>query len=329
MPAGRAIDAGMRHSLALAATLAALALGAPSARAQETPPSPAALVAEVEVIGHLPGPALWRVSTPQSQLWIIGLAAPLPRGFAWDSRRLQAALQGAHEVVLPPGASAGVGDLLGLLLDTGHVLHLPAGETLRGDMAEALRVRFEAAARTAGQDPAHYDHWRPVVAAVALVGDVDRRQGLARAGPQRAVAELARREHVRIRPLANYKVADFVRVLGQVTPEAGMICLTLAVNTAERSAADTPFRAQAWAKGDVAAVRMLDAATSPDECLNAIPAAGPLLDRVARDWAADLARALARPGKTVAAIDLDSLTRKGGLLDQLRAEGLDVIGPAY
>jgi uncharacterized protein YbaP (TraB family) len=312
-----------------AGALCVLALAVRPARAQETAPSPAALVAEVEVIGHLPGPALWRVSTPKSQLWIIGLSSPLPKGFGWDSRRLQTAVQGAHEVVMPPGASAGVGDMVGLLLDSNHVLHLPKGETLRGDMPEALRVRFDAAARAAGQDPAHYDRWRPAIAALGLMGDVDRHQGLDRAGPQSAVAELARREHVRIRPLANYKVADFVHVLGQITPNAGITCLNLAVSTAERSATDTPLRAQAWAKGDVARVRVLDAATSPDECLDAVPAAGRLMDRVARDWAADLARSLARPGKTVAAIGLDNLTRKGGLLDQLRAQGLDVVGPAY
>ena len=161
------------------------------------------------------------------------------------------------------------------------------------------------------------------------MSDVDRRQALDPVGPQRVVADLARREHVRVRPLANYKVADFMHALGQITPDAGVTCLTLAVNMAERSAADTPVRAQAWARGDVASVRAIDAAISPDQCLNAAPAAGQLMDRVAKDWAADLARALARPGKTVAAIGLDNLTRKGGLLDQLRAQGLDVIGPAY
>jgi uncharacterized protein YbaP (TraB family) len=319
----------MRRSLAPAAVLAALALG-PAAMAQEpAAPSPDALVAEVEVIAHLPGPALWRVSTPRSQLWIVGLSTPLPKTFAWDSRRLQTALHGAHELVLPPGASASVGDVVGLMLDRGHLLHQPRGETLRAGMPEPLRARFEAAARAAGQDPAHYDPWRPVVAALFLVNDIDRRQGLDPAGPQRAVADLARREHVRVRPLTNYKAMDLVRSWKQITPDAAMTCLTLAVNLAERSATDTPLRAQAWARGDVAAVRAIDAATSPDQCLNAAPAARQLLDRVAADWAADLARALARPGKTVAAIDLDSLTRKGGLLDQLRAQGLEVIGPAY
>jgi hypothetical protein len=38
---------------------------------------------------------------------------------------------------------------------------------------------------------------------------------------------------------------------------------------------------------------------------------------------------LVTPGKTVVAVNLDDLTRKGGLLDQLKAQGLGVIGPDY
>ena len=34
-------------------------------------------------------------------------------------------------------------------------------------------------------------------------------------------------------------------------------------------------------------------------------------------------------GKTVVAVNLDNLIRTGGLLDQLKAQGLEVIGPAY
>jgi hypothetical protein len=54
-----------------------------------------------------------------------------------------------------------------------------------------------------------------------------------------------------------------------------------------------------------------------------------LRDRMAADWAKELSQALASPGKTVVAADLDTLTRPGGLLQQLKAEGLQVIGPAY
>jgi len=53
--------------------LATLALALPAFAQEPPPPSPATLVDEVEVIGKLPGPALWRVSTPTSQIWLLAL----------------------------------------------------------------------------------------------------------------------------------------------------------------------------------------------------------------------------------------------------------------
>ena len=314
----------------LAAALALTALAVPGARAQDAaPPSPSSLVEEVQIIARLPGPALWRISTPNSQLWILGVAGPLPRNFAWDSRRVAAALTGARELITPPSASLNPKEIFGLMLDRGHVLHMPKGETLRGDLAPPLRARFEAAARAVGQDPAHYDHWRAVVASIALVFDAESRDHLDKTGSLRTVGDLARRYNVRTRHLADYKAGELIRGWSQVPPEATAACVTLAVVMVERLPQDAPDMARAWAKGDLATVKAIDEATSTDACFAAAPAVGALQERVAKDWARDLRRVLAQPGKTVVEIDLPSLTRKGGLLDQLRAEGLDVIGPAY
>ena len=61
-------------------------------------------------------------------------------------------------------------------------------------------------------------------------------------------------------------------------------------------------------------------------CLDAAPGAASFRDRAAADWAKELGRVLASPGKTVVAVDLDNLARKGGLLDPLKAQGLEVVG---
>jgi uncharacterized protein YbaP (TraB family) len=219
--------------------------------------------------------------------------------------------------------------MLSLMVDRGHVIHLDKGQTLRADLPEPLRLRFDAAARSVGQDPAHYDHWRPWFAAMALVFDATKTQALDPKGAEDQVADLARRKGVRVRHLATYKAGDLVRGVSRMGPEGSEACLTLAVTTAETLASTAPRMAEAWAKGDVAEVNAIDASSSPDACLEAAPAVAALRDRVAADWAADLADALARPGKTVVAVDMAGLTRKGGLLDQLRAKGLTVIGPAY
>jgi uncharacterized protein YbaP (TraB family) len=300
-----------------------------AAAAQDAPPSPAALVEEVEVIARLPGPALWRVSTSTAQLWILGLDGPLPRDFQWDNRRVAAALDGARELVLPPVATGGLGDAVTFLVDPGHLVHLPPGETVRGGLPPEQARRLDAAARAIGRNPAHYDHWRPVLAAAALVGDGQRYYRLNGGGPLPAVAALAKSKGVRLRQLAAYKAHDLLRSLGDTPPEVAAACLALATATVERLPADAQRRAEAWATGDLKALKAIDAGSDSSACLDAAPPVAAFRDRAAEDWAKALAEALASPGKTVVAAGLDTLIRKGGLLDQLKAQGLEVIGPAY
>ncbi len=321
-----------QNSIRRAGLLAALALtiGPTLASAQDVPPipSPATLVEEVEVIARLPGPALWRVSTPTSQIWFFGLPGTgLPRDFKWNDQRVATALDGARELVLPPVASGGFGDLVSLLLDPGHIIHLPSGQTVRTSLPADLRARWEDAARAVGQDPAHYDHWRPVIAALAMMQDAGKKVRLDPSGGRAQLMALSRKLHVKGRVVAGYRAMDLIKGLADTPEAASQACLALAADVAQAPKDDTLKAAEAWARGDIAAVRARNDRSA--ECLGAVPEVVRLRDRVAVDSAKDLKEELARPGKAVVAADLDTLTRKGGLLDQMKAEGLEVIGPAY
>ena len=294
----------------------------------DAPEAPAyTLVEEVEVIGRLPGPALWRVSTPTSQLWVVGMVGQFPKGFAWDNRRVVVALDGARELILPPGILGGVSNTE-MVVDPNRVFHLPAGETVRGDLPPALAARLEAVVKAIGQKPDQYDHWRPVLSALTLSADGPSHYGYA---PQiLSVAALAKSRHVKVRPLANYaKGGDLVRGLAAAPAAAGQACMTLAVQDIERLPTDGPRRAAAWATGDLKTLKAIGDSRGMGPCFDAVPGTATMRDRAAADWAKELGKVLVTPGKTVVAANLDDLTRKGGLLDQLKAQGLDVIGPDY
>jgi uncharacterized protein YbaP (TraB family) len=312
-----------RLGLAWCAASAVLAMAsAASGQDEPPPPSPATLVEEVEVIGKLPGPAMWRVSTPRSQIWFFGLPGTgLPRDFHWDDRRLATALEGARELLSPPSANIGSVDTS----DPGHLMHMPPGQTVRDGLPPDLRARWEAAARALGQDPAHYDQLRPVQAARAMEADIAKRDQWNQLGAMIQMGPLLNKLHVKTRRLASYDGQQVLRLLA-ATPEAGQTCLRNAADLA--LAPSRPLEAiEAWAKGDFAAARALNGRTGG--CLAVVPAVAALSDRAAADWAKGLKAELAKPGKTVVAADLDTLTRKGGLLDQMKAEGLEVFGPAY
>jgi hypothetical protein len=330
----RELDLMMRSltsKLALGAICAlapALAFG-PAASAQEPePPSPATLLEEVEVIAKLPGPALWRVSTPTSQIWFF--AAPgtgLPKGFHWDDRRVATALEGARELVTPPQATLGIGALLGFVVDPGHVLHQPPGQTVRDGMPPELRARWEQAAGAVGQDPAHYDHWRPILAAAFMQNDLVKRDRGTKIGIDAQLNPLIRKSRVKVRPLASYPGDDMLKGMAS-TPEAGSLaCLGFMADWALAPPGDFTQAGEAWAKGDFAPALALT--RRANVCIDTTPALADFRSRAAADWAKGLKAELAKPGKVVVSADLDTLTRQGGLLDQMKAEGLEVIGPAY
>ncbi|HVY33902.1 MAG TPA: TraB/GumN family protein [Caulobacteraceae bacterium] len=326
----------MSPAAVLRTALLILALAGPAWSQTAPAPDPATASAdgedvqhEIEIIAHLPGPALWRVSTPKSELWIIGLVGPVSKRLQWDTRRVEAALDGARELVIPPGANIGLLDIAGLLLDPFHRYHYPGGQTLRGTMSPDLRARFEAAASAVGQDPAHYDHWRPLITAIALLSDAQKHDALNAEGPQKTLMNLARAKKVPFRRLTNYSVGELLRAFSDAGPAASDTCLSMVVDLIPRLPNYSVRIGEAWAHGDVETARAGRTEITSDQCLTAVPGVQKLQDRVMADWAKGLAQTLSKPGKTVLAIDIETLTRPGGLLDQLRAQGLDVTGRAY
>lgn len=302
---------------------------APEAQATDAQTQAEDVQHEIDIIAHLPGPALWRVSTPTSELWIIGLAGPVPKRLEWDTRRVETALEGARELILPPGASFTVFDMAGLLLDPGRRYHYPDGQTLRGAMTPAMRAKFDAAAQELGQDPAHYDHWRPLVAFVALMADAQKHDALNLEGPQKTLMHLAQAKNVPTRRLSPYSAGAIAQAFKDATPADQQTCLKLMVDLIPRLPAFSARLGDAWAHGDVDATLAAQAEVASDGCFTAVPGILKLEDRRGQDWAKSLAQTLRTPGKTVLAIDIRSLTKPGGLLDQLRAQGLDVTGRAY
>jgi uncharacterized protein YbaP (TraB family) len=166
-----------------------------------------------------------------------------------------------------------------------------------------------------------------VLAAQAMLGDIEKRDRWNQMGVMSQLLPMTRKLHVKIRFLAGYSAMDFLRSLAK-TPEAGtQACLAYVADSALATDRGLTQPIDAWAKGDFAAVRTLNGRWG--KCLDAVPAVAALRDRAAADWAKELKAELGRPGKAVVIVDLDTLTRKGGLLDQLKAEGLEVIGPDY
>ena len=298
----------------------------PAKAAIEAPLDTSAVVEELTVTGMPPGPPLWRVKRGESEVVILGGLTPLPHMLQWSSPRLDRALVGANRLLVPPQDQVRVTDLPGLALRMAS-LRQPLGRKLEADLSPALRERFVRTREGLGIGPGRYAHWKPAIAGFLLIADFREKYGLSTGKPTTTVMRRAKALGVKIQPMADISWGAMVKSASVMKAPAHEACLTAALNDLDAEAARARPLAKAWAEGDLATVKGGITANLLDQCLLQMASASALLDRGTRQSVEAIDAALAKPGKTVAIIDLKFLLRSGGVLDRLKARGAEVSVP--
>ena len=299
-----------------------------TAFAQTPPPEPptdpgSTVVAELEVIGRPPGPALWRARRGDSQVVILGAVSPLPHSLDWNEARIGRALDGARVLLTPPVARAGVLDLPGLAF---KAFRARTGKPLAQTTPAPVYARVVAAAQIAHLPPQKLDGWRPVAAALILDTSFLRAAGLSTAKPASTVARLARARGVPVRPMARLKAMPLLDALVRLEGPREIACLDGAAEDVRWQAAHAVPAARAWADGKVAEARAHDRPGRLEQCLEG-SAVRAMIDRGVEEGLTAVEAELAKPGKAVVVVDLKYLAVANGLLDRLRARGAEITTP--
>ncbi|HZZ70056.1 MAG TPA: TraB/GumN family protein [Phenylobacterium sp.] len=313
------------RGLNAACCIALLALGSAAAAAPPPPAAPppadpgGAIVSELVVQAREPGPAWWRVEGKGSVVYILGLPdGAVPRGIAWD-RSVLRRLTGANAVIGPPGFTAGLGDLFGVLRLRAE---LKSKGPMEASLPQPLAQRYAAAMARTGRRPGEWSGWQPMAAGAFLLrASRDHWQSIE---PQ--VRGVARRQGLRVTSSARYPALPLARAaMAGMTPAVQQQCLGWALDDVEAGEAPARRAAEGWARGDVAV-----ALTEPrgfDRCLLVLTGGAELWNRMARDEADDIAAALGKPGHAVALVGLRRLLAQNGVVARLEAKGLTVKGP--
>jgi uncharacterized protein YbaP (TraB family) len=312
---------------AMTALLLALALALP-ARAQEAAlPDPgfSDLIEALEVVAPPPGPAIWRAKKGDSELIVLGGLSPLPHALVWDTGRVERALDGARELLLPPRARVSLLGAPGALL---------AMTRLRSDTAPEEKLPPEVAARFARirdqavRAPAdRYARYKPAVAAAMLLADYREAAGLSTGKPGTTVERLAEARHVPSRPMSTVSLGGLMGPLGKMTPEQNAVCVSEILNEIERENLQAQSQAASWAKGDIAAFKASRPTLPMEGCLAVIGGYRKVLEQATAEATQAMQAALAKPGRTVAVLDLVLLLRSNGVLDRLKASGAEISSP--
>lgn len=300
--------------------------------------------APVVVQGVLPGPGLWKVGKGDHVMWILGTQAPLPKRMQWRSREVEAALAASQEVLYAP--------TLRLTVETGGFFRSlllvpklygarknPDDQTLRDVLPAALYARWLPLRERYLGRGRKAERMRPLFAAQELWEEAMDDNGLVQGGIVGPVISRAVKAHGlhETRSSKAIKVTDPKALLAEVEHaqlrDTG--CLEKTIERLEAGSDHLRLRANAWATGDIEALRALPDLSQDRACTEAAIDSPMLRKRggegidqaLEAAWLAAAETALAKNASTFALLPIADLLSADGYLAKLQARGYEVSAP--
>lgn len=295
----------------------------------------------VLVTGEQPGPGLWKVSRDDHVLWILGTLSPLPKKMQWRSQKVESTIAQSQEVLSEPSVSVEIGFFRGLTLLPAllHARKNPDGRTLKDVLTPELYGRWVALkAKYYGRGNA-IESRRPMIAAHELYDAAIAKVGLtARNDVWEFVSKQAKKNNVPIVALEIKVDVDdpkaMIRDFENTSVDADVECLATTIKRIETDMQGMRLRANAWATGDLEALRRLPYPDQYASCLAAISSAPKLRERIQAiraqredDWVKAARTALTKNRSTFAVVPMAELVKPDGRLDRLRALGYTIEEP--
>lgn len=339
-------------AFSLAACLAAMPLHAQDVAPAAAHAEPAvqapdvATLDTVTVSGNVVGPGLWQVyKDDEHDLWIIGVMDPAPARIAWDDKQVRGLIDGAGDLILPPGYSVNIKANLFQQASLGlgylNAKNNPDGKLLKDVLDPALYARWQAMKARFLPGDAGIEKKRPLVAAEELLEAAIKRAALSsRDFVTPGLHEYAKGKGVPAwSPQFEVKLSNaqakaaLSDVRGQSLNDSR--CLAATLDAIERDIPRMVTNANAWATGQTERIN-LDALARRDRlCSDAMMSAEfstkhglpNIAVSVQTLWVRHAKAALTRNAITVAILPMDALVGQGNVLDRLRADGYRVVNP--
>ncbi len=315
--------------------LLALAVIATSHADESLQDAESAPLDEVIVTGMRAGPRMWKVSNGEHVLWVLGVLDPLPKQMQWQSQEVAAVIAESQAVLLDNlkvSADVGLFAKLGLYLRWESLQRNPRNKRLQNVLSPELYARFNTLKkRYAPRDK--LDDLRPILAAAQLYRAAIEEIGLgSRRVVSRQVEKLAKQHGIKPQrvELTVTKPRELLDSLGALDTNAEIRCLAATVARLESDLAVLRERANAWALGDVAALRVMVDSENRAACwdvITSVPRVKELAATAEQDWFAAADAALQRHASSLVLRPIRELIMPNGVLEQFRAKGYQVIGP--
>lgn len=321
----------MKTRLALAICgMAVLGLAAETQAQTASSLDPAPLVeaaSEVEpivVTARRSGAPMWTVTAGDSTVLLVGAIDGVPRSVAWRPDALEAATLRADRILLGTGVQGSLGDILRLIWRSRTLTRLPEGRTSADYLSPEWQARLDAL-------EARYrvDHSRKsflLSSRDLLTDQLDFDRDTADDAGD-VVRRAARKARIPVRAVTGGRGDQLVEDLLTAPPERLVPCMQAAIEATEAGAGPVQQRGEDWTRFRVRAVLDSPLEKALGRCWPwGDPTIGPQL-RAA--WIEGIDKALAEHGVTMAVAPLNLVGGEDGVLDRLKAKGLEVSGPDW
>ena len=335
----------MRSFAMTALAWCALAATGPAC-AQDPGAAPAGPIrdeAPVVVSGALPGPGLWKVSRDGHVMYVLGTVSPLPKGMEWISREVEQVLAQSGEIVLAPsyavGTDLGFFGKLALLPSLIGVRKNPGDAKLKDVVpAESYARWLELKQRYIGRD-GDVEKMRPIFAASELYQAAIEDSGLTGRRIVTPVIDRVVKEHAikRTEPTVGVKLSDPKAAIREFRSESlgDLACFDKMLQNIETDMTRMAQRANAWAVGDIDALRGLPLGDQYQACQNAMLQASVAQKRgignaeaeVRAAWLSAAEAAIASNQVSFSLLPMTELLKPDGYLAALQAKGYAVEAP--
>ncbi|HYK80624.1 MAG TPA: TraB/GumN family protein [Micropepsaceae bacterium] len=263
-------------------------------------------------------PALWRVHSVTSTVYLFGSLHILPPAYHWTTPEIERAMSTSDLFIFEvPIDEAALQDQKAFIVEHGL---LPPHQSLRGYLTANEFQTYSAVLRRAGLKPEFFEHYRPWLAAVMVgLAYLHRDDLVTLKGADDELMAYAR-DHGK-KSIFLESIREQMQLLTAGDDNGHIKALKNLLLTLPRSRTQEKELFETWSSGD--AKRF---ATLLDGYFKDRPEAKEfLVDRRNRDWLGPLKQALARPeGTAMMTVGAAHIGGENGLLALLCGEGYDV-----
>lgn len=320
-----------------------LVLGAHAQEAAAPPDDAAtAQLGTIVVTGEQPGPGLWKVSKGDHVLWVLGTLAPLPKDMQWRATEVGERIAQSQAVLMAPAvgikAKAGFWGTIALMPSLIGLRNNPDGKRLEEVVPADLYARWKPLKERYLGRSDKVEKWRPLFAAMELYRAAIRKNGMSVGGGaiSDTVEKAAKKTRLKPTPVelqlaitvSRKAVKDFKQ-----TPLDDLECFARTIERLESDLQNMKLRANAWATGDLEALRGLPSNDQFQACNHALESAtlmqeqGDVMARVKQVWLEAASSALDAHASSVSLLPMRLVIGPESYLSALRERGYRVQAP--